>query len=97
MGEFMIELVNDTIRMRVLDPKKFSKFRTKDIGSKGKLSLIVGYDGNGWKVQSYRFNLSDYVSVTDVLHDARSIKGVSESDIEKIAGLTRKYFKNING
>jgi hypothetical protein len=93
----MIELVANTIRMRIADPKKFSEFRSKDIGSHGKLSIIVGKKGDKWFTQSYRFNLPDYASVTDVLHDARTIKNISESDLDKIASLTRKYFHKVNG
>lgn len=93
----MIELKGSQIRMRVLSPDKFSKFRSKDIGSKGKLSVIIGYDGRGWKIQSYRFTLPDYISVTDVLHDANTIQGITSSDKDKIASLTRKYFHKVNG
>jgi hypothetical protein len=59
--------------------------------------MIVAYDGKGWKVQSYRFALKDYTSVTDVLKDAKTIKNISQSDLDKIASLTRKYFKSVNG
>ena len=93
----MIEEINGIIKFRQIDPKQFSKFRSKDIGEKGRMSMIVGYDGKGWKVQSYRFKLSDYTSVTDVLKDAKTIKGVSQSDLDKITNLTRKYFRSING
>jgi hypothetical protein len=93
----MIELKGSEIRMRVLDPKGFEKFRRKDIGVKGKLAIIVGFDGRGWKTQAYRFSLPDYSSVTDVLHDANTIKGVTQLDKDRIASLTRKYFRSING
>lgn len=94
----MIELKGNQIRMRQVDPSRFKQFRTKDIGSKGKLSIILGSpDGKHWYLQSYRFNLPDYVSVTDVLHDAKTITSISQSDLDKIASLTRKYFNSING
>ena len=93
----MIELKGSQIRMRIISPDRFTKFRSKDIGTKGKMSIIVGYDGKGWKTQAYRFNLEDYPSVTDVLHDANTIKGITQSDKDKIVSLTRKYFKSVHG
>lgn len=93
----MIELKGTQIRMRVSDPKGFSEFRSKDVGSHGKMSIIVGKKADKWYTQSYRFSLPDYASVTDVLHDARTIKGISESELEKIASLSRKYFRSVNG
>lgn len=93
----MIELVKNTVRFRVADPKGFSEFKTKDIGSHGKMSIILGRKGDKWFIQSYRFSLPDYVSVTDVLHDANTIKGITQSDKDKIASLTRKYFRSVNG
>jgi hypothetical protein len=91
------ELVGQQIRLRILEPSRFKEFRTKDVGSAGRLQLVLGYDGKGWMIQSYRFNLKDYPSVTDVLRDANTIKGMTSATKDKIASLTRKYFHSING
>jgi hypothetical protein len=96
----VIELHGEQIRLRQVDPSRFKEFRTKNVGSKGKLSIILGSpDGKHWYIQSYRFNLPDYASVTDVLHDARSIQRIPivQSDLDKIASLARKYFRSVNG
>lgn len=93
----MIELKGQQVRIRIQNPSGFTKFGTQDIGKRGKMQRVAGYKDGIWYTQSYRLNLSDYFSVTDVLFDARTIKGISESDLDKIASLTRKYFRSVNG
>jgi hypothetical protein len=90
------ELVGQQVRVRISEPSRFSKFRTDDVGGQGKLQRIAGYKEGVWYTQSWRFNLKDYASVTDVLKDANTIKGMTSATKDKIATLTRKYFHTIN-
>jgi hypothetical protein len=55
-----VELKGQQIRIRIRSPKQFTKFRTQDVGSPGKLQRIVGYSKKtGWITQSWRLNLKD--------------------------------------
>ena len=81
-----VEIVRNQLRIRLIDPEHFNKFRTGDAGTKGRLQLIIGllkppYKGK-WKIQSIRMNLMDYKNV----HDA--IKELNNLDM-----VDTKYFK----
>lgn len=65
-----VELKGNQVRIRVLDPRRFTKFRTQDVGKKGKLQRIAGYSKDGkWKTQSWRLNLKDYHSFAEFNRD----------------------------
>jgi hypothetical protein len=65
-----VELKGTQIRIRVLDPKRFTKFRTQDVGRKGRLQRIAGYSPKtGWKTQSWRLNVKGYKNFYDFEKD----------------------------
>jgi hypothetical protein len=87
----MPEIVGNQLRIRVENPDKFKAFRTKDIGQKGKLQIILGYTGKVWMTQSYRFNLHDYHSMSALMHDLNSVK-VTPSQYKRAVRLGKIYF-----
>lgn len=70
-----VEIKGSQLRIRVRSPKMFDKFRTLDVGSKGKLQIIRGYKkGKGWMTQAYRLNLKDYKGFKGCSRDIRKLR-----------------------
>lgn len=59
------EIKGQQVRIRVKKPKKNTRFRTVDVGAKGKLQVVL-QDG---ETQSLRFNLKDYKNKTEFVKD----------------------------
>jgi hypothetical protein len=66
-----VELKGQQIRIRVRNPKLFSKFRVLDVGKKGRLQAIIGKLKNKdkWVIQSWRLNLATYKNWQDAESD----------------------------
>ncbi len=70
-----IEIKKDQLRIRISN-KNFSKYRTKDVGSKGRLQILLGYNPKTkkWDEVSYHINLMDYMSLNDVKKEINKLK-----------------------
>jgi len=85
-----VELKGQQIRIRVLNPKKFSKFRTQDVGSKGRLQRIAAYSKKtGWKTQAWRLNIKDYRGLKDITRTIRRLR-ISNSLKKKAIMLSKR-------
>lgn len=62
------ELKGQQVRIRVRKPKRYARYRTVDVGRKGKLQVVL-QDG---ETQSLRFNLDDYKSQEELVRDLES-------------------------
>jgi hypothetical protein len=86
------EVKGQQLRIRMLNPKRFTTFKTKDVGEKGKLQLLLGHSKKeGWKTQSYRLNLSDYKSFDSFKRDLMKIK-ISPKKREQSLRQALKYY-----
>ena len=86
------EVKGQQLRIRMLNPKRFTTFKTKDVGEKGKLQLLLGHSKKeGWKTQSYRLNLSDYKSFDSFKRDLMKIK-ISPQKREQSLRQALKYY-----
>lgn len=71
----VVELKGQQIRIRMKSPKKFTAFRTHDLGRKGRLQRIAGRTHKGkWETQAWRINLKDYENYKDVSRDISSLR-----------------------
>lgn len=87
-----VDLKGQQIRIRVIDPSRFSKFKTKDVGRKGFLQIVLGYSKQlGWKTQSLRVNLSDYGSYKQVAKQINKLR-ISTSLKSQARRKARSYF-----
>lgn len=65
-----VELKGQQLRIRLINPKLFSKFRVHDVGEKGKLQRVAGYSKKiGWKTQAIRLNLKTYRNMDDAVNE----------------------------
>lgn len=83
-----VELRGQQLSIRVLKPKSKARYRTHDVGRKGRLQLVL-MDG---KVQSYKMNLSHYPNKEMVFFE---IDNLNLSSAEKIRAksVVSKWFK----
>ena len=88
------EIKSQQLRIRMTSPKRYEQFRTKDVGQKGKLQIVVAKDRNtgDWQTQSYRLNLSDYNSKEVAIKDLNSIKGLSKTKHSQALKEINKWF-----
>jgi len=71
----VVEIKGNQIRIRILNPRRFSKFRTQDVGSKGRLQRIAAFSKKtGWKTQAWRLNLKDYRGLKDITRTIRRLR-----------------------
>jgi hypothetical protein len=88
----VVEIKGQQLRIRVLNPKRFGKFRTQDVGVKGRLMRIAAFSKRtGWKTQAYRLNLKDYRGVRDVTRQIRKLR-ISKSKKKRAIQLAKKFF-----
>jgi len=87
------EIKGQQLRIRMLSPKRFTKFRTQDVGKKGRLQRLAGYSPKtGWETQSWRLNLSNYKSFDDFKRDLLRIK-ISPQKREHSLTQALKYYR----
>jgi len=87
------EIVGQQLRIRVIPPSNFTKFRTQELGSRGRLQRVAGYSKKtGWKTQSFRLNLSDYRGYLDAKRQINRL-GISAKLKHQAKTKTKKYFK----
>lgn len=88
-----VEIKGRQLRIRVRQPKGFSKYRTQDVGSKGKLMRLAAYSKKtGWVTQAWRINLKDFNSIDKIMKTISSLRIPKKPKFEAIS-LAKKYFK----
>lgn len=88
-----VEMKGKQLRIRVASPRKFTTFRTQDVGSPGGLMRVAGYsEKTGYETQSWRVNLDDYDDLAEV---SQVISGLDVRPAFKrdAKALARRYFK----
>jgi len=89
----VVEIKGQQLRIREKSPKKFISFATQDVGSKGRLQRVAGYNKKlGWQTQAWRLNLNDYRNVDEVIAQIKKLK-TSSKHKSKAVKLVKKYFK----
>lgn len=88
-----LELKKTQIRIRVKSPKLFKKFKTLDVGKKGRLQIIRAKNSKGWQNQSYRINTKDYRNKKEILKDINSLK-ISLRKKKQARALVRKILNS---
>ncbi len=85
-----VEIVGQQLRIRMYNPDVFTKFKTQDVGRKGRLQRVVGYSRKtGWQTQSWRLNLADYSNVNEVVRQIKNLKIPSSKKNEAISLVRR--------
>lgn len=69
-----VEIKGSQLRIRVKNPRLFSKFRVHDVGVKGRLQRIAGYSKGKWQTQAWRLNLNDYRSKDEIIKQIRRLR-----------------------
>lgn len=89
-----VELKNQSLRIRMQNPKKFKIFRVHDVGLKGRLQRVAGYSKKlGWQTQSWRLNLSTYEDKVDAINELKSLKDyITMHEYNKAKNLVERYF-----
>jgi hypothetical protein len=82
-----VEIKGRQLSIRVLKPEERARYRTHDVGRKGRLQLTL-MDG---KVQSYKLNLDDYESRDMVLFEIGQLR-LSPSQKAEAVGLVNKWW-----
>lgn len=56
-----IEVVGNSVRVRLRSPSRYSKIRTQDVGRPGMTQRIAGYNPKTkiWETQAWRFDITD--------------------------------------
>jgi hypothetical protein len=89
----VVEIKGQQLRIREKSPRKFSDFATQDVGSKGRLQRLAGFNKkSGWQTQAWRFNLNDYKSSNEVINQINRLK-TSPKHKAKAIKLVKQYFK----
>lgn len=87
-----VEIKGQQLRIRLLSPRRFEKFRIHDVGEKGRLQRVAGYSKKlGWATQAWRLNLKDYKSFSEV-HDEIVSLNLPRKKEEKALRLAWEYF-----
>jgi hypothetical protein len=93
-----VEIKGQQLRIRVANPKNFVKFRTQDVGTRGKMLRVAGMTRSGtWRTQSWRFNLDDYspdgyAFVKDL--GSLNVKGhITKSQYVRAQQLFKSYYR----
>jgi len=87
-----VELKGSYLRIRVNEPRLFSKFGTQ-VFDNGKLKRIAGYSPKtGWKTQSWILNLKKYNRISAVNRINR-LAIVTRKKIIAISKI-RRYYRN---
>ena len=75
MIDIPVEIHGQQLRIQERKPSLFDKFRTKDIGRKGRLQIILGRlkHTEEWRVQAYRMNLMDYKNAQNALDELNKL------------------------
>jgi hypothetical protein len=92
-----VELKGQQLRIRVRNPKLFSKFRILDVGKKGRLQMVIGKlkNKNKWVAQSWRLNLDTYRNWQDAESDLGPlyVKGdITYMQYANALNLIKKWF-----
>lgn len=90
----VIEIKGQQLRIRVKSPNQFSMFRTKDVGKKGRLQIIIGLNKKSkkWDTQSYRLNILDYSNKDEVIKEVKNLQ-ISSSHKSKAIKLISRWKK----
>ena len=75
MIDIPVEIHGQQLRIQERKPSLFDKFRTKDVGRKGRLQIIIGKlkESDDWRIQAYRLNLNDYEDRDDALNELNKL------------------------
>lgn len=85
-----VDFKGQQLRIRLLNPKLFTKFRTQDVGKKGRLQRVAGYSKSlGWKTQSWRLNLKDYKNIDEIIKQIKKLRINNKLKQEAINKLFR--------
>ena len=88
-----VEIVGNQLRVRIRNPKLFTKFRTDDPGKLGRFQRLAGYSKKtGWKTQSVRYNLKDYSGYSDFLRDLMGAKEITASQRNSAMRIAKRYY-----
>lgn len=86
-----VEIKGQQLRIRLKKPSQFSKFRTQDVGLKGRLQRLAGYSKRtGWTTQSWRLNLNDYRNKSQIINQIKKLRILNSKKKEAIKKV-RKY------
>jgi len=86
-----VELVGQQLRIRVKNPSKATRFRTQDVGGRGKLQRVAAlYPKEGWKTQSWRLNLSDYAFYIQAESEAHSLYTAKRITLDQYQQAVKK-------
>ena len=87
------EIKGQQLRIRIKSPKKYSKFRTQDVGRKGFLQRVAGYSKKtGWVTQSLRLNLKDFKTYGKASKSIRSLR-IPKYQKELALKQAMRYYK----
>lgn len=90
-----VEVKGQQLRIRMKSPKQFTKFGTQDVGGKGKLQRLGGWNKKtGWQTQAWRLNLKDYKNLGEVKKDISGLKIPETKKMEAIK-VAKKYWGKV--
>lgn len=95
-GYTTVEIKGQQLRIRVRPIPKFkTEWVTNDVGRKGRLMYVAYRDRDGvFRIQSWRMNLSDYVSHKDAMNELNKIKkNFTKTQFNKAKKLINLWFK----
>lgn len=84
------EVRGQQLRIRVLEPRKNARYRTHDVGKRGRLMLTL-MDG---EVQSYRINLKDYPTRDMALFEVSNLNISREQKAEAVRLINNYWGRN---
>jgi hypothetical protein len=88
-----VEIKGQQIRIRVKNPKLFSKFKVHNVGKKGRLQRVAAFSKKtGWTTQGWRINLKGYKKLKSVAMQVKRLR-VPKPRKVKAVRLAMKYFK----
>jgi len=80
-----IEIEGEHLRVRIRDPKKFTKFRTQDVGDLGHTQRVAGWSKkSGWQTQAWIFKLEDVESRRKKTMKVLRKLNVGENDLKRV-------------
>lgn len=88
-----VEIRGNQLRIRVRNPRQFTKFRTHDPGQEGRFQRLAGYSKRtGWKTQSVRYTLKDYSGYSDFLRDLMDTRELTVSQRNSAMRIAKRFY-----
>lgn len=88
-----VDLKAQQLRIRIRNPKRFSKFRIHDVGRKGRLQRVAAFSrATGWKTQAWRLNLKGYKNFKEVVMQLSRLK-ISDTSKARAKSIAKKFYK----